>query len=428
MIFFQELLVYIPYYLECLLLVWMMLLPYKKKPHYKRKVLLLLIIGVFWQISISSLIYINTSSYEVIAATVKFLLCVFPVYFLYTAYYIKFLKMLYIVVIALLFQRWTSVFADIIVSFTPLSDVFLFGRVIAWLSFGVLALVIWLLYIRLINKDTGAEIDGITILLFVLLFSLFEVFQTIIRAGTDSRVWGFVLSLLELAFGIFMLSQSIRIAERNRKMAERMVSDALLAKERQQFELLKQNMESIKSQAHDLKYIMRAIQTQGLQGDVAGKLHNLVQTYESSFNTGNPALDIILGDAEKNFRSRGIKFECFTDACDLSFMENFDLYSLLGNAFDNAAEYLDTVNEEKRYVSCSVRNENGGFVFIEVSNYYEGERDIYIGIASSKSDKTMHGYGMKNMQRVTEKYGGELQVQAENGAFYVTAVIPCPRL
>ena len=35
---------------------------------------------------------------------------------------------------------------------------------------------------------------------------------------------------------------------------------------------------------------------------------------------------------------------------------------------------------------------------------------------------------MKNMQRVTEKYGGELQVQAENGAFYVTAVIPCPRL
>ena len=73
-----------------------------------------------------------------------------------------------------------------------------------------------------------------------------------------------------------------------------------------------------------MKYIMRAIQTQGLQGDVAGKLHNLVQTYESSFNTGNPALDIILGDAEKNFRSKGIKFECFTDACDLSFMENFD--------------------------------------------------------------------------------------------------------
>ena len=282
MIFFQELLVYIPYYLECFLLAWMMLLPYKRKPHYKRNVLLLLIIGVFWQIPISSLIYINTSSYEVIVAAVKFLLCVFPVYFLYTAYYIKFLKMLYIVVIALLFQRWTSVFADIIVSFTPLSDVFLFGRVIAWLSFGVLALVIWLLYIRLINKDTGAEIDGITILLFVLLFSLFEVFQTIIRAGTDSRVWGFVLSLLELAFGIFMLSQSIRIAERNRKMDERMVSDALLAKERQQFELLKQNMESIKSQAHDLKYIMRAIQTQGLQGDVAGKLHNLVQTYESS--------------------------------------------------------------------------------------------------------------------------------------------------
>ena len=110
----------------------------------------------------------------------------------------------------------------------------------------------------------------------------------------------------------------------------------------------------------------------------------------------------------------------------MSFIDNFDLYSLLGNASDNAAEYLSTVDEEKRYVSFSVSDRNEGFVFIEVSNYYEGTENVYIGMKSSKADKAMHGYGTKNMRRVTEKYGGELNVSAAQGVFYVTAVIPRP--
>ena len=97
------------------------------------------------------------------------------------------------------------------------------------------------------------EQDGITILLFVLLFSLFEIVQVIARGALKSRVWELVLSISELVFFIFMLYQSVRVARRNRERAEAMVSDALLKKERQQFEQLKQNIESMKAQAHDIK-------------------------------------------------------------------------------------------------------------------------------------------------------------------------------
>lgn len=426
MVFLRELLVYIPYYLECFLLVWMMLLPYKRKAHYRRNILILLLAGILWQVLISLMIYIDTSAYEVVVAIAKFVLCFLPLYFFYYVYHIKFLKTCYIVVIAMLLQRWSSVFADVVVSFTPYADNFWVGRVAAWLSFALLVVVVWFFYIRLINRDDSVEIDGITMALFYVLVLLFELGQTFIRIGIDERIWRLILSILELVFCIFMLSMSVRIAERNRKLAERMVSDALLAKERQQFESLKQNMEAIKSQAHDLKYVMRAMQAHGVQGEAAGKLQKIVHAYESNFNTGSAALDIILSDAQKNFTNKGIRFECITGECDMSFIDNFDLYSLLGNAFDNAAEYLSSVDGEKRYVSFSVSDRNEGFVFIEVSNYYEGTQNVYVGMKSSKADKAMHGFGTKNMRRVTEKYGGELTISAAQGVFYVTAVIPHP--
>ena len=46
----------------------MMLLPYKRKAHYRRNILILLLAGILWQVLISLMIYIDTSAYEVIVA------------------------------------------------------------------------------------------------------------------------------------------------------------------------------------------------------------------------------------------------------------------------------------------------------------------------------------------------------------------------
>ena len=426
MIFFYELAVYIPYFLECFLLAYLMLHRNEKKAHYRRNMILLLMIGVLWQLPVSALIFIDTPGFEVLFGVVKFLLSLAPLYFFVALYRTRVLSLSYILILAILFQRWSSVFAGIVVGFTPLEEEFFFVRAISWLSYALMVIPVWYFYIRRAAEDGVGEQDGITILLFVLLFSLFEIVQVIAREALKSRVWELVLSISELVFFIFMLYQSVRVARRNRERAEAMASDALLKKERQQFEQLKQNMESMKAQAHDIKYILRAVKDGGADAALTAKLAGMANMYEASFNTGDAALDVILSDAEKNFRAKGIRFECFTQSCSLAFMENYDLYSLLGNAFDNAAEYLSGVDEQKRYVSFTLKR-RGGFVFLEVCNYYEGREDVCVGMKTSKPDGAMHGYGVKNMNRVTEKYGGEFSVRAEGGAFYVTALIPLPR-
>ena len=427
MIFLYELLVYIPYYWECFFLVWLMLRRCEKKQNYWRNLTLLLVLGTVWQTAVSALIFLNTPRFFAAFGVIKFFLSALPLYFFAFVYRIRMLRLTYTLALSMIFWRCSSVFAGIIVSFAPLDDVFFFERAITYLSFALTAAIVWFFFIRKATIEEVADQDGTTLILFVVSFMLFEILQVLVNNFFESRNCKLVLSILELSFLLFMLYQSVRVARRNRERMETIISAALLEKERRQFEQLKQNMDNMKTQVHDIKYILRAAKNLGVSAELTSKLEDVASMYESSFNTGNPALDTILSDAENKFRAKCIRFECFTESCDLSFIKNYDLYSLLGNAFDNAAEYLTGKEEQKRYTSFTLKR-SGAFVFIEVSNYYDGDEKVYVGMKTSKPDKAMHGYGMKNMQRIVEKYDGEFSVRAEGGAFYVTVLIPIVKI
>lgn len=423
MLYVEELFIYIPFYIECLLIVLLLLAHYGKKPHFRAKMAAIVFGGILWQLPLCALIYIPAEgAAEVVFGIFKFILCTLPALFLYFAFKVKFQRILYFSILAMLLQRWSSVFAGIVVGFTPLESEFFFERAVSWMCYALMLVIMWFSYIRKVNSDEGLALDGITVTLFIFLSMTFELILTVARNYLHGNVWSLVLSLVELAFIVFMLYQSMRIAALNRERLERSVSDALLEKERRQYEALKQNMENMRSQMHDLKYVIRAARSGAADADTAKRLEHIVDLYENAYNTGNPELDIILSDAAKMLAARDIRFECCTENCASGFIKSFDLYSLLGNAFDNAAEYLSGVERERRYVNCIIRGQ-GGFMYIEVSNYYEGG-NAYVGMPTTKADTAAHGFGIKNMRRIAEKYGGELSVRAEGGAFYVSALLP----
>ena len=43
---------------------------------------------------------------------------------------------------------------------------------------------------------------------------------------------------------------------------------------------------------------------------------------------------------------------------------------------------------------------------------------------TTKSDKNYHGFGMKSIRQVVEKYGGSLTVNAENDLFRLMILLP----
>ncbi len=66
---------------------------------------------------------------------------------------------------------------------------------------------------------------------------------------------------------------------------------------------------------------------------------------------------------------------------------------------------------------------------VNTHNCYEGKLSFDKMLPkTTKADTNMHGYGMKSIKHVVEKYGGEMSVKAENGVFNLNLIFPCGKL
>ena len=112
------------------------------------------------------------------------------------------------------------------------------------------------------------------------------------------------------------------------------------------------------------------------------------------------------------------------DGKKLSFMRSSDLYALFGNIIDNAIEAVSVLDEDKRTISLSV-SEKSGFIVINIYNRYDGELSFESGLPrTTKSDESMHGFGMKSVQATCEKYGGSMSIRTDKNVFNLNIIIP----
>ena len=113
------------------------------------------------------------------------------------------------------------------------------------------------------------------------------------------------------------------------------------------------------------------------------------------------------------------------DGDALSRMSSIDVYVLFGNLLDNSIEAVEKIDDpEKRVISLTVGIKNG-FVCIQTNNYFTGEVNIQKGIPqTTKGDKDYHGFGVKSLTHIAEKYGGAVNVYIQNDIFIVLISIP----
>lgn len=199
----------------------------------------------------------------------------------------------------------------------------------------------------------------------------------------------------------------------------------ILRCERRQYEMSKENIELINIKCHDLKHQISALRKDASEENIA-EIEHAIMIYDSTVKTGNDVLDVILTEKKLLCESRNIQMTCLVSGELVSFMDRMDIYSLFGNALSNAIESVERVpDEEKRCVNVIVRNANG-LLTIHVENYFEGTLELKNGLPVTDKDSNYHGYGMRSMARIAEKYGGELTVSVSGNKFNLDIVLPRP--
>lgn len=215
----------------------------------------------------------------------------------------------------------------------------------------------------------------------------------------------------------------LREAESQRR-AE--IADQLLHSEQARYAQDKAIHEAINIKCHDIRHQIAALGEEGRQKQLR-EIGSLVNIYDSTFHSANTALDVVLSNKSLACRQKGVSMSCLVDGKQLDFMADEDVYSLFGNILDNAIDAAEAIGDpERRLISLTVRSRDD-FVLIEEENFYDGDLRYDDGLpVTTKGDTAYHGFGMQSIRLLTDRYGGDLNLESSGGIFRLSILIPVP--
>jgi len=278
--------------------------------------------------------------------------------------------------------------------------------------------ILYLIFIRRWNKDHQLYVNGTRLIFFLIVTIVLLNIISSLATNTDSaNIFVVILlavcsiALLLIQFNIFDLSR----AQYEKDMDAYMERAAL----RQQ-KMSNEAVDLINIKAHDLKHSLEVIK-QELGGDEVRQelltVERAINDYDAIIKTGNKALDTILTEKNLNCIQNGIEFTFTVDGKALSFMNSIDIYLLFGNALDNAIECLLTEDMNHRIITLRIF-EKGNYHVINLENYCSRALTFENGLPCTiKEDQDYHGFGMKSIQTIVYKYGGNMVVKQEQGKF-----------
>ncbi len=201
----------------------------------------------------------------------------------------------------------------------------------------------------------------------------------------------------------------------------------LLASEQKKQLMTKENIELINRKCHDLKHQIEGLKRMRSDAErdaYIGEIEDAVLFYESAVKTGNETLDLILMDKQLYCKAHGITFTCICDGEQLGMMDTMDIYSLFGNAIENAIEGIRDADEKNRVIGLRV-GRRGSFLTIHIENYLSHPLRIVDGLPVTSRDTDYHGFGVLSIRHVVSKYGGTMSIRTDQNMFRLDILIPC---
>ena len=187
------------------------------------------------------------------------------------------------------------------------------------------------------------------------------------------------------------------------------------------YEEWKENLDIINIKYHDIRHYLSKLN--GKNDGYVGEINKAVSYFEKLSITGNKVIDVILFEKKFICEKNQIDFSFIVDGDSLREINDVDIYSLFGNIIENAIEAVKKIEIlSKRIIILNVRA-MGEAVSINILNSYVGELIIHEGLPVTNNNKIYHGFGMKSIKQITEKYGGKMNLTTDNGVFSLNIIL-----
>lgn len=133
----------------------------------------------------------------------------------------------------------------------------------------------------------------------------------------------------------------------------------------------------------------------------------------------NSVLEAIVDYKGNYAKNNNIKLNSIIQFDNNSKIKYDDLSILLGNLFDNAIEYLISVDIQNKYINFSV-SQSYGIIKMDISNPVVKAINIPTNYIIPSTKKSFgHGYGLSSVKKIIDKYCGLFSIECNENLFTV---------
>ena len=236
-------------------------------------------------------------------------------------------------------------------------------------------------------------------------------------------IMDFLLSLT-ISFLVILLDYSSVHENKTKRENERLLE--LLESEKNDYEKSKESYDLLNIKLHDIKHLLNTLNDSTSQSTI-NDIKDSLTSFEHFIKTGNEAIDVIVNKKEKECHQKGIRFTCFLDARGLDYISPYEIYTLFDNGLNNAIEASMKCEESKRVISIHGKRKEE-FIQIIITNYFHEEISVNSkGLPITKKDKKFHGFGIRSMKMLSEKYDGDIHCEIKGELFNLYVSLPLGR-
>lgn len=307
-----------------------------------------------------------------------------------------------------------------------------FSLLVYFASYGLIYWFVWAFVEHEMREREKLKVDIFLLLSFVGIMLTDVVLNAVVTYMLRPPLLGTaVIYLYSLLSGAFAMGILYSLLKKDVVESEREMIYFLWQQDKKNYEQSRQNVEMINIKCHDLKHQLRALERRAgmaVDKEYLDELAKSIDIYDTSVRTGNDVVDVILAEKSMFVAEHGIHLSCMIDGERLSFLSSSDLYSLFGNALSNAFEAVEQIVDEARRIVRVRVHVVGRTLLIHVENSCD-EAVMLDGSGlprTRKKDARNHGFGVRSMSMIAEKYNGALAVSVEDGWFCLDVSIPVP--
>lgn len=270
------------------------------------------------------------------------------------------------------------------------------------------------------------------LIISVFLISIFSLamIHIALKESTLSDITSKMLLLSEIglfALNIICLYITVSLNQSNRAAEELKLKEQQLKHDIQYAETVRSQYQEIRNIRHDMKQHLATVSGLQLEGKIdaaqryIAEISDEIEQIEMFMDVGNDFVNAILNSKLSIAKSKGIEVLC-NSSSQVGGISEYDLCNLIGNMLDNAIEAAEKTGS-RAVVEVSIFSDKYKLMITVSNSILQSVLNENSELKTTKGKTALHGFGVKSIRAIAEKYGGSADFYEENLTFFCRVIL-----